>query len=167
MKVTIIAAHSENGVLATADGRIPWHLPDDAAHFRHYCEGKWLLAGRRTWAQMEGWFHPGQTPVVVTRDPALKVAGGHAVDSVSAGLALARNSGAGECVVIGGGTVYAAALTSAEELILTVVHTTLAGTVHFPVLPPGEWRVVENHHHPVDARHAYAFTILHLVRPSH
>ncbi len=166
MKVTLIAAHSENLVLAS-DGRIPWHLPDEVAHFRACCAGKWLLAGRRTWEQMHGWFRPGQTPVVVTRDAQLQVPGGHAVDSVEAGLALAQQHGAEECMVIGGGEVYAAALPHAGELLLTEVHASVPGDVFFPALRPGEWQVAENRHHPADARHAHAFTIRRLVRQPH
>src|SRR5688500_19799474 len=74
MTVTLIAAHSENGVIAKG-GRLPWHLPDEIAHFRAYCQGKWLLLGRRTWDEMQGWFRPGQTPVVVTRNASLRVPG--------------------------------------------------------------------------------------------
>ena len=163
MTVTLIAAHSENGVLASG-GRLPWHLPDEVQHFRSYCAGKWILAGRRTWVQMDGWFKPGQTPVVVTRDATLHVPGGYAVSSVAEGLSLARRHGAEECVVIGGGEVFAAALPYADGLILTVVHAILPGDVFFPTLPPDTWRELKHHHHPADAGHAYAFTIRWLVR---
>lgn len=163
MTVSLIAAHSKNRVLSSG-GRIPWRLPDDTAHFRSWCAGKWLLAGRRTWEQMAGWFQPGQTPVVVTRQSGLVVPGGFAVPGVTKGLTLAREHGALECVVIGGGEVYAAALPYARELILTEVHTTLDGDVFFPALQPHEWREVESHHHPADGDHAYAFTIRRLAR---
>ena len=165
MTVTLIAAHSENGVLA-AGGRIPWHLPEDTAHFRRCCEGKWLLLGRRTYEQMQGWFRPGQTPVAVTRDASLNVPGGHTVRSVDAGLTLAEHNGADECVVIGGGEVFAAAMPYARVLLLTIVHTTLAGDVFFPVVTPAEWQESWSHHHPADADHAFAFTIRRLVRRS-
>jgi dihydrofolate reductase len=166
MKVTLIAAHSENLVLAR-EGRIPWHLPDDIAHFRACCVGKWLLAGRRTWEQMREWFQPGQTPVVVTRDVSLAVPGGFAVTGVTEGLALAEAGGAPECMIIGGGQIYAAALPRAGELILTEVHASVPGDVFFPALRPDEWREVERHPHPADSRHAYAFTIRRLVRLLH
>ena len=163
MTVTLIAAHSENRVLA-ANGRLPWHLPDEVQHFRSYSAGKWIMAGRRTWGQMDGWFNPDQTPVVVTRDAALEVPNGYAVTSVEEGFALAAQHGADECVVIGGGHVFAAALPYADRLILTTVHATLHGDVLFPALPPDTWREVKHHHHPADAGHAYAFTIRWLVR---
>ena len=163
MIVTLIAVHSENGVIA-AGGGIPWKLPDETAHFRRYCQGKWLLLGRRTYAEMDGWFRPGQTPVVVTRDKTLSVPGGRAVHSVEEGLALAELSGADECVVPGGGEVFAAAMPYAGVLLLTVVHTTLDGDVFFPAVAPADWQETWSHHHPADANHAFAFTIRRLIR---
>jgi len=163
MTVSLIAAHSRNRVLAS-EGGIPWRLPDDTAHFRSWCAGKWLLAGRRTWEQMAGWFQAGQTPVIVTRQRGLVVPGGFTAPGVTEGLALAGEQGAAECVVIGGGEVYAAALPFARELILTEVHAIVEGDVFFPALRPDEWREAESHHHPADGDHAYAFTIRRLVR---
>ena len=163
MTVTLIAVHSENGVIA-AGGRIPWHLPDEIAHFRRYCEGKWLLLGRRTYAEMDGWFRPGQTPVVVTRDAALSVPEGRAVGSVEEGLAIAELSCADECVVVGGGEVFAAAMPYAGVLLLTLVHTTLDGDVFFPAFAPADWQETWSHYHPADANHAFAYTIRRLVR---
>lgn len=163
MIVTLIAVHSENGVIA-AGGRIPWKLPDESAHFRRYCAGKWLLLGRRTYGEMDGWFRPGQTPVVVTRDASLSVPDGRAVRSVEEGLAIAELSGADECVVVGGGEVFAAAMPYASVLLLTVVHATLDGDVFFPAVAHEDWQETWSHHHPADADHAFAFTIRRLVR---
>ncbi|WP_172683075.1 dihydrofolate reductase [Verrucomicrobium spinosum] len=64
-ELTLIAAVDENLLLATAQG-IPWKLPDDVAHFRAYCAGKWLLLGRHTYEDMTGWFKPDQHPLVLT-----------------------------------------------------------------------------------------------------
>ena len=166
MKVTLIAAHSENLVLA-AGGRIPWQLPDDTVHFRACCAGRWLLMGRTTWEEMRGWFQPGHTPVVLTRRADFAVPGGHKAGSVAEALALAEQGGAGELMVIGGGAMYAAALPYACELILTVVQATLPGDVFFPAIRPADWREVECHQHPADARHAYAFKIRRLIRQTH
>jgi dihydrofolate reductase len=158
MIVTFVAAQSEDGIIAQ-EGRIPWHLPDEIAHFRRCCEGKWLLAGRRTWEQMQGWFRSGQTPVVMTRNAALEVPGGYAVTSVEAGLALAARQGAQELMVIGGGEIYTAALPFADKLILTTVHTKLGNGTRFPSIEPSQWRETARVFHEADARHTFAFTI--------
>ncbi|HWB06425.1 MAG TPA: dihydrofolate reductase [Verrucomicrobiales bacterium] len=158
MIVTFIAAMSEDGIIAQND-RIPWHLPDEIAHFRRSCQGKWIMVGRRTWDQMDGWFKPGQTPVVVTRNPALTVPGGYSVSSVPAGLELAKNNGAPECMVIGGGEVFAAALPYADRMILTEVHVRLGTGTRFPEFDPGEWQITQTERHEPDAAHAFAYTI--------
>jgi dihydrofolate reductase len=164
MTVTLIAARSADGFLSQ-DGRIPWRLPDDVAQFRNYCRGQWLLVGRRTWEQMQGWFQPDHKPVVITRSAGLEVARGHSAPSVEAGLALARSAMAAECVVIGGGQIYAAALPLAHVLLLTTVETSLHhGDASFPDFPPGDWREVHSTHHPADARHPFAFTLQRLER---
>jgi dihydrofolate reductase len=81
MQVTMIAAMDEERALSRG-GRVPWDLPADVAMFRGYCEGKALLAGRRTWEQMAGWFREGQLPLVLTRRSGLEVPGGRAVGTV-------------------------------------------------------------------------------------
>ena len=72
---------------------------------------------------------------------------------------MAERHGADECVVIGGGEIFAAAMRYAGILLLTEVHTTLDGDVHFPPVPAGDWQETEHHYHPADANHAFAFTI--------
>jgi dihydrofolate reductase len=164
MTITLLAAHSENGVIARKGGGLPWHLPDEVAHFRKYCQGKWILVGRRTWDEMQGWFREGQTPVVVTRHQSLRVPGGYTAGSVEEGLDIAERHAAAECVVIGGGEVFAAAMPHSDVLLLTEVHATLDGDVFFPPVPAGDWQETERHYHSADAAHAFAFTIRRFVR---
>lgn len=163
MKVTMIAAQGEGGVLSFR-GKIPWHLPGDVAHFRAACAGKALLLGRKTWEQMAGWFTEGQLPLVLTRDAGLRVPRGHAVAGVSSAVVRAAEAGHGELMVLGGGETYRAALPQAADLLLTEVHGKFTGDVFFPVLASGDWKEVSRVHHPADAGHAWAYTIRHLVR---
>ena len=46
--VTLIAAVARNGVIG-ADGGIPWHLPEDFAHFKATTLGHTLVMGRATY----------------------------------------------------------------------------------------------------------------------
>ena len=52
-----------------ADGAMPWHLPEDLAHFRRVTSGHPVVMGRRTWDSLPPRFRPlpGRTNVVVTR----------------------------------------------------------------------------------------------------
>lgn len=158
MHVTMIAAMDGERALSRG-GRVPWHLPADVAMFRGYCEGKALLAGRRTWEQMRGWFRAGQLPLVLTRREGLEVPGGRAVGSVGEALRETWVRGYGELVVIGGGETYGAALGVAGQLILTEVRGKVGGDVFFPALDPCEWEVKDEVDHAADEAHEFAFTI--------
>lgn len=160
--VTLIAAMTRDRVIGRTDGGIPWDLPRDRDHFRHYTAGKWVLVGRRTYAEMGGWFRD-RTPVILSRDPGLvpdrpwhRVA-----RSVPGAIALAEGSGARELVVIGGAEVYAAALPHADRLVLTTIDAepTLEEPVRFPAFSPDRWRLVARETWPEDERNAHAMAL--------
>ncbi len=133
MKVSLIVALARNGVIGTGDGGIPWHLPRDTEHFRSFTAGKWMLLGRRTYLEMQGWFKT-QTPVVLTRSRELEVPEGFRVATVEEAVELARDRAVPELVVSGGGSVYEAALPSVDELVLTRIDADIDGGVKFPPL---------------------------------
>ena len=163
LKVTMIAAVSRNGVLASG-GKIPWHLPRDIAHFRARTSGHWLLLGRTTYEQMRGWFRPGQVPLVLTTGVDYPVENGWAVGSVAEAMKLAGEKGAEELVVCGGGQVYAAALPWAEEIIQTIVELEVEGETRFPELPEGGWKLAEEERFPAEGPEVPAMSIRTLVR---
>ncbi len=159
VRLVLIAAASRNRVLAS-HGQIPWHLPRDVAHFRSLTAGRWLLLGRITYEQMNGWFQPGQVPVVMTRlADDFTVPGGWAVPDLPSALQLAASHGVGELMVCGGGQVYAAALPWADEVILTTVETEVTGETLFPELPADQWCALDPQYFPADAANAWPMTI--------
>jgi len=143
MLVSLIAALAHDRVIGSSTGRIPWDLPRDRAHFRQRTEGRWLLVGRTTYLEMEGWFG-SRSPIVLTRDsefsphhPSHRIA-----TSPAAAIDLARRNGARELLVCGGAGVYAATLPFADRLLLTRID--LAPAIPDPVRFPdfessGEW----------------------------
>src|SRR5690606_10330579 len=126
-------------------GGIPWDLPRDRAHFRERTAGRWLLVGRRTYLEMEGWFGE-RVPIVLTRQPGFRPhhPGHRVAASPAAALALARAGGAGELLVCGGAQVYAATLPLADRLVLTRIglRPEVPDPVRFPDFEgSGEWRL--------------------------
>ena len=81
MTVTLIAAVARNGVIG-ADGAIPWHLPEDFAHFKRTTLGHTLVMGRATYDSI-GRPLPGRTTVVLSRDPSWSADGAKIVPSAS------------------------------------------------------------------------------------
>lgn len=139
--MVVVAAYARNRVIGDR-GRIPWHLPDDFAHFKAETLGHTLVMGRLTWDSI-GRPLPGRHTVVVTRDPAW-TAGEHAdrvevAHSLEDALAAAARH-EGDTVIAGGGDLYAQALPLATHLVLTEVHLEPDGDAFFPEVDLSQWR---------------------------
>src|SRR3546814_4111871 len=65
-RIVMVAAFARNRVIGNK-GEIPWHIPEDFAHFKRTTLGHTLVMGRATWDSI-GRPLPGRTTVVVTRD---------------------------------------------------------------------------------------------------
>ncbi|MBL9118136.1 MAG: dihydrofolate reductase [Verrucomicrobiaceae bacterium] len=158
LRLTLIAAVSDDGYISAGKG-IPWHLPDDVAHFRAFTEGKHLLVGGSTYDEMTGWFRPQHTVHVLgkPRSPAapkvrfypdlgtLLQTAGREIDAI---------------IVIGGSSIYEQTIQAASQLVITHVHTQLGQGKPFPDIRESDWTVVRQQHHPADSRHALPFSIV-------
>jgi dihydrofolate reductase len=165
MMLSLIAAVSEDGYIGQ-DGKIPWSLPRDVAHFRQYCAGKWLLLGRRTYDEMSGWFRDHH-PLILTRNKSFQPTVGAPVASVTEALELARRGSVPELVVLGGGEVFALAMPLAERLILTTVYTKVGSGTRFPDWAAQDWRCLQQETFPPDDQHAFRHTIATYQRIPH
>jgi dihydrofolate reductase len=158
--LTLIAAVSADGFISRGKG-VPWDLPLDRAQFRAYTEKKWLLIGRRTYEEMQGWFKPGQHPLVLTRGPQISSESTimpQTVHTVSQALLMAQKQP--ELVCCGGAEIYAAAMPYAQRLVITHVHDFLGSGLPFPAISLREWETVSRQSHGMDAEHASAFDIV-------
>lgn len=151
--ISLIAAISEDGFISQ-DGRIPWKLPRDVRHFREYCGGKHVLVGRRTYAEMTGWF-TNHRVFILTRNADAPIREGIIVHSVEE----AKLQTPEELVVLGGGEVFALALPIADRLVLTRVHTKIGHGVPFPEIDFTQWEERDLQEFPADAENPLAMTI--------
>ena len=157
--LVLIAALDRNRAIGRGNA-LPWRLPDDLKRFKALTLGKPVLMGRKT-AQSLGRALPGRRNLVLTRSGEVPFEGMHAVASIDSALAIARNDGAAELCVIGGGEVYAFCLGQAERMHLTHVDTAVEGAdAFFPVFDVIHWEVVAREVHAADAKHACAFEFI-------
>ena len=156
----LVVAVADNGVIGRGNA-LPWHLPADLAHFRRLTLDKTLLMGRRTWESLPGPL-PRRRHLVLSHDPDFQAAGGTRVGSLEAGIAAA--AGEPELMIVGGATLYAAALPLADRLHLTRVHARFEGDTRFPPWEPSEWEEVARRDHPADERNPIPMTFLELHR---
>ena len=136
--VSLIWAPARGGVIG-ADGRLPWHLPEDLALFRRLTTGSTVVMGRRTWESLPERFRPlpGRTNVVLTHDRTWSGEGARRAGSVAEVLRVD-----GPLWVIGGGAVYAEFLPHAGRLVVTDVDLAVDGDTWAPPIGP-EWTPVE------------------------
>ncbi|TMN20321.1 dihydrofolate reductase [Pseudoxanthomonas sp. X-1] len=161
--MSLVAALDRHNAIGR-DNDLPWRLPDDLKRFKALTLGKPVLMGRKT-AQSLGRALPGRLNLVLTRSVQVPFAGMVAVESLEAAIELARERGAAELCVIGGGQVYALALPLADALYLTHVDTQVQGAeAFFPRFDPAQWRVTARQPHAADERHALAFEFVDYVR---
>ncbi|MEM1178863.1 MAG: dihydrofolate reductase [Acidobacteriota bacterium] len=158
--VSLVAAVASNGVIGR-DGDLPWRLPKDLRHFKRLTVGHTVLMGRRTWDSI-GRPLPKRRSIVLSRDPSFVAPGADVAGDFESALALAH--GDGPLFVIGGHSLYAAALPTATCLELTRVHAEIDGDVTFPAVDWGRWRLEWSEEHPADDRHAHRFTFERHVR---
>ena len=101
MKLGVIYARARNGVIGVK-GDLPWHLPEDLAHFKAITQGCPVIMGRKTWDSLPPRFRPlpGRRNIVVTRQAQWQAAGAERAGSLEQAIALCE--GAAQAWVIGG-----------------------------------------------------------------
>lgn len=154
-RLTLIAAVARNRVIGR-DNKLPWHLPEDLAHFKALTTGQAVVMGRKTWESLPPKFRPlpQRVNIVVTRDPAFRAEGAETANSLSAAVAAAGDK---RVLVIGGAEIYAQALPLADCLELTEVDLDCEGDAFFPEFDCDAWTETARERHQSATGLDYAF----------
>ena len=145
MPLHLIYARAANGVIGK-DNRLPWHIPEDMAHFKQLTQGCPVVMGRKTWDSLPPRFRPlpGRTNIVVTRQADWQAEGAHRAGNLAEALALCD---AGKTVwIIGGAQIYAEALPLADCVEVTEIAQDFDGDAYAPVLGPEGVETAREHH---------------------
>ena len=161
MKVSLIAAVAENGVIGRA-GALPWRIAADMRFFRRTTVGHYVVTGRKNYEAM-GRPLPNRSNLVVSRSADYEALC-PVVPSVEAALRVALAAGETEAFVIGGAEIYRLALPYAHTYYRTRVLAKAEGDVYFPALDEAEWRGQVLLEHEADADNDHPFTIEELTR---
>jgi dihydrofolate reductase len=148
----IVALDAQRGI--GIDNKLPWHLPEDLAHFKRLTSGHPIIMGRKTFDSI-GRALPNRRNIVVTRNPDWRHDGVEAVTSLEAALALV---GATPAFVIGGAQIFDAAMALARRMVVTEIAHTFDCDTFFPPLPVNAWTETARETHHSDANgYDYAF----------
>ena len=123
------------------DGDLPWRIREDLRHFRRVTMGHAILMGRKTWDSI-GRPLPGRRNIVISRNRELKIDGAEVVHGLAQAIGLAIQGGDSEPRIIGGATLYEAALPITSRLFLTEVDRVVEGDTFFPDFDRTQWREI-------------------------
>jgi dihydrofolate reductase len=137
-RINLIYARAANGVIGK-DGVMPWHLPEDLAHFKQLTSGCPVIMGRKTWDSLPIKFRPlpGRANIVITRNDEWQAEGAQRAASLEEALQQAMP--APEIWVIGGAQIYAQAEPLAGRAEVTEIARDFDGDAYAPTLGPA-WR---------------------------
>jgi dihydrofolate reductase len=144
-RINLIYARAANGVIGR-DGSMPWHLPEDLAHFRRLTHGCPVIMGRKTWDSLPPRFRPlpGRTNIVITRQGEWQAEGAQRAASLEEALRLAGP--APEVWVMGGAQIYAQAEPLASRAEVTEIAQDVEGDAFAPTLGPGWMEAAREDH---------------------
>lgn len=144
-KVKMIWAQDLEGKLGSGDAML-WHVPADFTHFKRSTLGFPIIMGRKSWEALGASAPlPKRRNIVISRNPNFIAEGGEVASSLEAAL---ENAASNEEIVwiVGGSTVYEAALPYADELVVSYLDLNVDtdGTVVYaPEIDLNTWEVDE------------------------
>ena len=158
-KCLIVAIADNNGI--GVKGGLPWHISEDLQYFKKVTHGYPVIMGRTTYFSLP--FRPlkGRRNIVLNLggDPIPEV---DCVYSFDEAYQLAQETGAEKCFIMGGASVYRAAINDMDTLYITHVHTVVENAdAFFPEIDPLKWRVEKKTvtHHDEKTGLEYEFVV--------
>ncbi len=127
MIISMIAAHDLNLVIGR-DGTLPWHIPEDLAHFKNRTSGHSVIMGRGVFEELGEKPLPRRRNIVLSRS--------RTYDNVEACknkqevFELLRNEK--KIYIIGGEQIYRLFYPDSTRLEMTVIHENYEGDTFFP-----------------------------------
>jgi len=131
----IVAIADNNGI--GVKGALPWHISEDLKYFKRKTKGHPVIMGRTTYFSI-GRPLPGRKNIVLNAggDPIPEVTCVNSFEEAYAAVKPAR-----KCFVMGGASVYRAAINDMDTLYITHVHTVVKDAdAFFPEIDPAIWK---------------------------
>ena len=160
MEIALIYARAANGVIGH-NGTMPWHLPEDLAHFKALTQGHPVIMGRKTWDSLPARFRPlpGRANIVITRQPDWNENGVQRASNLREALLFAEQTDSTTAWIMGGAQIYAQALPLATRIELTEIAQDFDGDAHAPT-PGPEWVEAARSSHVAASGLPYHFVTL-------
>jgi dihydrofolate reductase len=164
MKLHLIYARARNGVIGQ-NNQMPWHLPEDLAHFKRVTLGQPVIMGRKTWDSLPARFRPlpGRLNIVITRQADWQAEGARRAGSIEDAMHLCGD--AADAWIMGGAEIYRQAEPLASTAVVTEIEQDFAGDALAPTLGP-DWSEAQRDPHTAANGMRFAFvTYQHQLNP--
>ena len=155
MKLHLIYARARNGVIGK-NNQMPWHLPEDLAHFKRVTLGQPVIMGRKTWDSLPERFRPlpGRLNIVVTRQGDWQAEGALRAASIEDAVRLCGD--ATDAWIMGGAEIYRLAEPLASTAVVTEIDADFEGDAFAPDLSSG-WTEQQRESHVGTSGLAFSF----------
>ena len=173
MEKCIIVAIADNNAIGK-DNALLWHISEDLKFFKRTTMGCPVIMGRKTFESI-GRPLPKRTNVVVSRSGYEAPEGVVVVASLEDAFAAVMSSNSfaisgaeksqSRAFVIGGGQIYAQAMSLADRLIVTHVHTIIEDAdTFFPAIDSSVWSIADRSELQTDPETGYSFEFVEYVK---
>lgn len=145
MQLNLIFARAANGVIGIHN-TLPWHLPEDLAHFKRTTLGCPVIMGHKTWDGLPAKFRPlpGRPNIVVTRQKNWQAKAAQTARSIEQACTMCPVDST--AWVIGGAEIYALALPMSSLAVVTDIEASFEGDAFAPQFGP-EWTEIARERH--------------------
>ena len=141
----VVAVDAQGGI--GIDNKLPWHLPEDLAHFKRVTLGHPIIMGRKTFDSI-GRPLPKRRNIVVTRNAGWRHEGVDVALSLQDALALVGDE---QASIIGGAQIFGESLDLADRLVITEIDHVFRCDTFFPPIDPAQWVETARERHHSDA----------------
>ena len=133
-QLTIIVATDQHLGIGIKN-QLPWHLPEDLAHFKKTTSGHTIIMGRKTFESI-GRPLPNRRNVVISRNSEWRHENVETYTSIDEAI---NNCEEAEAFVIGGAEIYQQALNRAHKSIVTEIQGEFECDAFFPTIDTKIW----------------------------
>jgi dihydrofolate reductase len=156
LRIIIISAIAQNGVIGTTKGEMPWHVKEEFAHFKSTTLGSPIIMGRKTYETL-GKPLKGRLNIIVTRSESFQVENTVVQNSLLSAVDYCNKEKYEKIFIIGGSEIYTQAIPLADEMILSFMKFKAEGEILFPEYDENDWR-------KTDERNFEQFSVVTFVR---
>jgi dihydrofolate reductase len=145
VKLIAIAALGKNREIGL-NGKLPWQLPDEYAHFLKTVKDQYVLISRKN-LELNGGDIPGALPLVLTRDTTYQNNNALMFRDILEVISYAEDAELEKIYVIGGGEIYKLALPYISEFLWSEIDYNGPADTYFPDFSSFQWTKISEEKH--------------------